>query len=170
MRLGILGAGTIGEKHAAAAASVGIEVVRVVDQNVDRATAVAQVYGSLSDDEPRSLWDDDSLDAVVIAVPNYLHRSMALEAMRSGKDVLLEKPMAMSASECDELVEASDQTRRILQIGYTHRFTAVGTGAKEYIDTGQLGEIYHAKAHLHLRRESLAWGAGLRPRSSPVGH
>lgn len=152
MRLGIIGSGAIGHKHVTAAKSVGLSVGRVVDSDKNRAAALADLCGAVSDVDPQAVWDDDSINAVVIAVPNYLHRPLALEAMRAGKDVLLEKPMALTSSECDELVDVAEQTRRILQIGYTHRFTAVGAAARELVDSGALGDIYHAKAHLHLRR------------------
>lgn len=152
MRLGILGAGAIGEKHAAAAASVGIEVGRVVDRSAERAVDLAHQHNADSGTEPQTLFDDDSLDAVVIGVPNCFHRPLALEAMRAGKDVLLEKPMALNAEECDELVDVAKETGRVLQIGYVHRFTAVGAEAKSVIETGVLGELYHAKAHVHIRR------------------
>lgn len=152
MRLGILGAGAIGEKHAAAAASVGVEIGRIVDRAAERAVDLAHQYDAASGTEPQSLFDDDSIDAVVIGVPNCFHRPLALEAMRAGKDVLLEKPMALSAVECDELIDAAEETGRVLQIGYAHRFTAVGAEAKAVIDTGALGDLYHAKAHLHIRR------------------
>ena len=152
MRLGILGAGTIGEKHAAAAATAGVEVGRIVDRAAERAVDLAHQYAAASATEPASLWDDDAIDAVVIGVPNCFHRPLALEAMRAGKDVLLEKPMALTAAECDELIDCAEETGRLLQVGYTHRFTAVGSEAKAVIDSGALGELYHAKAHLHLRR------------------
>ncbi|TWT93419.1 putative oxidoreductase YcjS [Botrimarina colliarenosi] len=152
MRLGILGAGAIGAKHAAAAVSVGVDVGRVVDRDADRAAALAGDYDAASGSDAKSLWDDSSLDAIVIGVPNCFHRPMALEAMRAGKDVLLEKPMALTAPECDELIAAAEETGRVLQIGYTHRFTAVGSGAKGVVDAGELGAVYHAKAHLYLRR------------------
>jgi predicted dehydrogenase len=152
MRLGILGAGAVGAKHAAAAAIAGVELARVVDRNIDRAAAIADGFDAASSDDPRSLWDDASIDAVVIGVPNCFHRPLALEAMRAGKDVLLEKPMALTAAECDELCEAAQELGRVLQIGYAYRFTAVGAGAKGLVESGVLGDVYHAKAHLHLRR------------------
>lgn len=152
MRLGILGAGAIGEKHASAASAVGVEVTAVIDRDADRATALAGDHGAVSATEPQSLWDNDAIDAVVIGVPNCFHKPLALEALQAGKHVLLEKPMALSAGECDELIVAAEKAGRHLQIGYAHRYTAVGSGAKQLIDTGDLGDLYHAKAHLHLRR------------------
>ncbi|TWT41406.1 Gfo/Idh/MocA family protein [Botrimarina hoheduenensis] len=152
MRLGILGAGAIGEKHANAATSVGVEVTRIVDRDGDRALALASNYDAASSNDPKSLWDDANVDAVVIGVPNCFHKPLAIDAMRAGKDVLLEKPMALTAVECDELMSVAEDTGRLLQVGYVHRFTAVGSGAKRVVDAGELGNVYHAKAHLFIRR------------------
>ena len=152
MRLGILGAGAIGEKHAEAAAAAGVQIARVVDQSADRAKELATAHNAQHSDQAGSLWDDAQVDAVVIGVPNCFHKPLAAEALRAGKHVLLEKPMALSAEECDELIAIAKETGKLLQIGYTHRFTAVGQAAKRIADSGDLGEIYHAKAHLYIRR------------------
>ncbi len=152
MRLGILGAGAIGEKHCEAAKSAKVEVIRIVDHSIDRASGLADKYCAEASEDPKSLWNDASIDAVVIGVPNKFHQPLAHDALLAGKDVLLEKPMALSAIECDELINVAHQQARILQIGYTHRYTAVGSGAKTYVKSGELGEVYHVKAHLHLRR------------------
>ncbi len=169
MRLGILGAGSIGEKHAEAAASVGIEIGRVVDTNQDRAAAVAEPYAASAATEPQALWDDDSVEAVLISVPNRFHKPLAIDALRAGKDVLLEKPMAMNAAECAEIEAVVQETGRHLQIGHTHRFTAVGSAAKGVIDAGTLGEVYHAKAHLHLRRSIPGLGGWFTTKSMSGG-
>ncbi len=58
----------------------------------------------------------DGLDAVVIAVPNHLHKPCAVAALRAGKDVLLEKPMAMNTAECDEIITARRESGRIVQM------------------------------------------------------
>ncbi|MEQ8847732.1 Gfo/Idh/MocA family oxidoreductase [Botrimarina sp.] len=152
MRVGIIGAGAIGEKHAAACQAVGVEVGWVIDRDEARAAKLADAHHATAKADPEHLWEDGSVGAVVVGVPNCFHKPLAIEAMQAGKDVLLEKPMAFTAQECDEILSVAESTGRLLQIGYAHRFTAVGAGAKQVIDTGALGEIYHAKAHLHLRR------------------
>ncbi|TWT35632.1 putative oxidoreductase YcjS [Posidoniimonas corsicana] len=152
LRLGIIGAGAIGEKHAEAAAAAGLQVAGVVDQNLDQAERLAVQHNAYAASDCESLWGDSSIQAVVIAVPNSLHRPLAVDAMRAGKDVLLEKPMGLTATDCDELVELAEDSGRILQVGYAHRFTSVGRAAKQCVLAGDLGQIYHAKAHLHLRR------------------
>ncbi|MEO1497718.1 MAG: Gfo/Idh/MocA family oxidoreductase [Planctomycetota bacterium] len=152
MKLGIIGAGAIGEKHAAAAAGVGVEVAAIADRDADRAAALAGSYEAAAEAEPRAVFDNADVDAVVIGVPNCFHKPLAIDAMRAGKDVLLEKPMALSAAECDELIATAEETGRVLQIGYVHRFTSVGSAAKRVAESGDLGEVYHAKAHLFIRR------------------
>ncbi len=72
--------------------------------------------------------------------------------MQLGKDVLLEKPMGMDASECDRIIATQQQTGRVLQIALVHRYTSVAQRAREIAAAGELGEIYHAKAHLYQRR------------------
>ncbi|MGL4515006.1 MAG: Gfo/Idh/MocA family protein [Lacipirellulaceae bacterium] len=152
LRLGIIGAGAIGAKHAAAASAVGVTVTRVADRDATRADELAATCGATAVAEHGQLLADSEVDAVVVGVPNCFHKQIALEAMRAGKDVLLEKPMALSAAECDELLDCQAETGRVLQIGFAHRYTAVGQGAKRVVDQGALGEVYHAKAHLYLRR------------------
>jgi predicted dehydrogenase len=66
--------------------------------------------------------------------------------------VFLEKPMALTVQQCHEISEVADSHNRILQIGYAHRYTGVGQISRELIQQGKLGEIYHARANLFLRR------------------
>jgi predicted dehydrogenase len=163
IRLGIIGAGSIGEVHAEAAVAAGQTVAAVADVNREAAIRLAAALdgqqsrgqpscGCRAHDSAASLLEDDSIDAVVVSVPNRWHRELAIEAMRAGKDVLLEKPMGLSAAECQQTIEVAGETGRILQIGMMHRWTAVGQAAKNAVATGDLGEIYHAKAHLYRRR------------------
>ncbi|MEO2049728.1 MAG: Gfo/Idh/MocA family oxidoreductase [Pirellulales bacterium] len=169
IRLGIIGAGSIGEVHAKAALAAGQTVAGVADVNLEAATRMVAmleetpVTGSISGSSggasgcrayasATQLLADDSVDAVVVCVPNRWHCEIASEAMRAGKDVLLEKPMGLNAAECQQAIEVAAQTERVLQIGMVHRHTAVGQAAKDVVEAGDLGNIYHAKAHLYRRR------------------
>ncbi|MCH2115626.1 MAG: Gfo/Idh/MocA family oxidoreductase [Pirellulales bacterium] len=153
MQLGIIGAGTIGEVHARAAHAVGQTVVAVADLELAKAQRLAAAYpGARATNTISDLLDDAAIDAVVIAVPNKWHRPLAVDALRAGKDVLLEKPMALTAAECSEVNRVVADTGRILQIGMVYRFSAAAQAAKSVIDQGDLGEIYHAKAHMIRRR------------------
>lgn len=152
MKIGIIGAGMIGQKHAAAARLAGAKIAWVVDANESVGQVLAQEYEAAYSNSPAEVWRDDSVAAVVIGVPNYLHQPLAIDALQAGKDVFLEKPMALTLEECQTIASVAESTSRILQIGFVHRYTGVGKLAKELAASGKLGEIYAAKANLFLRR------------------
>ncbi len=153
IRLGIVGAGTIGEIQAIAAKAAKQTIAGIADVDKSRAHELAtQFTDATVTDNPQVLLGDPTIDAIVVCVPNRWHKELAIAAMRAGKDVLLEKPMGMNAAECQEINDTAISTDRILQIGMANRFTAVGQAAKELISSGDLGEIYHAKAHMYRRR------------------
>jgi predicted dehydrogenase len=153
IKLGIIGAGAIGAHHTATAKRVGVEVVGVADVNETAARALAQKEGvAVALADPLALLAIEDIDAVVVGVPNKFHKDLALAAMRAGKDVLLEKPMAMNVAECREINAEAKAQKRIVQIGFVHRFTTVAQTAKRFIDDGTLGTIYHAKANMYRRR------------------
>lgn len=153
IRLGIIGAGTVGQMHAAAAHAAGITVVSIVDSIPERGRALAEgLDGAKYSADVGTILNDSSIQAVVVAVPNRWHKELAIAVMNAGKDVLLEKPMGMNRLECAEINRVSDATQRIVQIGMANRFSAVAQAAKPIVSNGELGHIYHAKAHLYRRR------------------
>lgn len=151
-RIGVVGAGSIGLKHVEAAVARGIDVACVADADEKRAAEVASVAGARSVSSVSELCADDSVSGVVISVPNFLHKSLAIEALQAGKDVLVEKPMGLNAGECDELNRIAEENNRVLQVGMVHRYTAVGKEAHKIASSGKLGTVYHAKAALYMRR------------------
>lgn len=152
LSIGIIGAGTIGEQHVKAAVSAHIDVKYVVDVNLPAAEALAEICDATPTDDADQLWADGGVAGVVIAVPNTLHRPLAVRALEAGKDVLLEKPMGLNAAECDQINAVAARSGQLVQVGLVHRYSSVGQGTKEVIDAGQLGDIYHAKALLYRRR------------------
>ena len=150
--LGIIGAGTIGHQHVKAAVAADIDVKYVVDVNRAAAKALAELCDATAADDAETLWADPDVSGVVIAVPNALHRPLAMRSLEAGKDVLLEKPMGLDAAECDQINAAAAKHDRVVQVGLVHRYSAVGHAAKQFVDAGQLGHIYHAKALLYRRR------------------
>lgn len=153
IRLGIIGAGAIGEVHAIAAQAAGQTVAAIADLDLAKAEELAADFPTASAlGDPKELLADSEIDAVVIAVPNRWHKELAMAALRAGKDVLLEKPMGLNAAECQEINEVVEQTGRLLQIGMVYRYSAPAQAAKRIIESGDLGQISHAKAHLFRRR------------------
>jgi predicted dehydrogenase len=85
------------------------------------------------------------IDAVSIALPNWLHAEVALAALRAGKHVMLDKPMATNARDAARLVAAAKKGGRLLMVGQNIRFTPEVQTAKQLVTNGVLGEVYHAK-------------------------
>ena len=153
LQLGVIGAGTIGEVHAQAALAAGQTIVAVADLDLAKAELLAAAYpAARATDNLSALLEDPVIDAIVVAVPNKWHKELAIQALEAGKHVLLEKPMALSAAECGEINSVVADTGGILQIGMVFRFGAAAQAAKKVIDQGDLGQIYHAKAHMIRRR------------------
>lgn len=152
-RIGIIGAGTIGKIHLEAAREAGVSITAIADKNEVLATDVAssgQVRHAFGN--ARDLINCDDVDAVIVGVPNAEHAPIAMMALEAGKDVLCEKPMAMSVEQCRQMNETAKKHDRLLQIGFVQRFSAPATAAREFIKAGRLGNIYHVKANYYRRR------------------
>jgi len=92
--------------------------------------------------DPQEIIGNGKIDCVVIATPLSTHFQLALDALRAGRHVLVEKPLARSSSECEQLIAAAEQAGRILFVGHTFKYNAGIRAAKEYIDRGEIGELY----------------------------
>ena len=88
------------------------------------------------------------IDAVAVVTPNDLHAEMGVAAMVAGKDVLLEKPIANTAAECDRLIDTARRTGRILSIGHQLRLSQQWGRVKALVAAGEIGELLHAHVSL----------------------
>jgi predicted dehydrogenase len=102
-------------------------------------------------DDWDSLLADEELSAVVIALPVALHHRFALEALDAGKHVLVEKPLARSVAECDELIRMAEQRQRVLMVGHTFEFNPAVRLVGDYLRDGELGDPYY----ISMRRTNL---------------
>jgi predicted dehydrogenase len=150
--IGIIGAGMIANIHAESAARIGTNVLTVFDSRLERANEFAQKHVCEVEESFDAMLRRDDLDGVVIAVPNDKHAQFAIDALQAGKHVLLEKPMAMSLAQCDAIVEARNQSSKVLQMGFVCRFAPAAMKAKEIIESGTLGDIHHVQATLLRQR------------------
>ena len=121
LRVGVVGVGYLGRLHAQKyAAQLDATLVGVADVDADRAAEVAALCQTATLTDYRDLFDQ--VDCVSIAVPTQLHYTVARDFLTRGIDVLVEKPLAASATEGRELVEIAERSRRILQVGHLERF------------------------------------------------
>lgn len=103
-----------------------------------------------------TLLEDEAIDAVYIPLPNALHREWALKAMRKGKHVLCEKPLALNEEEVREMVETARENGVLLMEGFMYRYTRRMEKVMEILGSGVLGEIRHVDASFRffLNREN----------------
>ncbi|MFM7363020.1 MAG: Gfo/Idh/MocA family protein [Cuspidothrix sp.] len=87
--------------------------------------------------------NDPEVNGVVIATPASSHYQLTKAALKAGKHVLVEKPLAMSTLEADELVSLAEETGRVLMVGHTFLYNSAVRYVKEFIERGELGEIYY---------------------------
>jgi predicted dehydrogenase len=94
----------------------------------------------------RQALDDDQVDAVVVVTPTDYHREIVVAAAEAGKHILCEKPMAMTAAECDEMIDASEKNNVVLQIGFMRRFDQSFVYAREQVRQGAIGDVVLVKS------------------------
>ena len=109
----------------------------------------------------KELLKDESIDVVHVCTPNRSHSFISVDAMRAGKHVMCEKPMAINSKEAKAMLDASKETGKKLTIGYQGRFRKDSQYLKNCCENGELGEIYYAKAHALRRRAVPTWGVFL---------
>jgi UDP-N-acetylglucosamine 3-dehydrogenase len=127
LRVMILGAGAMARKHIEAYQRLAnVELVAVVNRGEDRARAVCTAYG-IPHYETDFVAALSKIEAEVVSVclPTFLHPEMAIQAMKQGKHVLTEKPIALSLEEADAMIVAAEQTKRKLSVVFNRRFNTV---------------------------------------------
>src|SRR2546422_7897 len=124
LRCAVIGAGGIGLDHLNSLASfpraVAVAIAESHPQRLAEAAHRFKIDRSYAD--YRVLLEQPDIDAVTIALPNYLHAPVAIGALKARKHVLLEKPMAMNATEAAKIIDAAKKMRRTLMVGQNFRF------------------------------------------------
>lgn len=118
-----------------------VKLVGLFDLNHERAEELANRYGAQAYDSWEEMLQDPQIDAVSICTANHVHAAMSIDALKSGKHVLCEKPMAVTLQECEDMVNAAKESGKFLMIGQNQRLTAAHQKARELIQKGEIGEI-----------------------------
>ncbi len=141
MKVGVIGAGAMGQNHLRIYNEMrDIELVGVCDIDKARATSLARTYNTRPFFEPEKLLEQE-LDAVSIVVPTTLHSKVALQAIKSGTHLLVEKPIADTVENADIMIKAAHDAKVKLMVGHIERFNPAVLKLKEIIDSGMLGKI-----------------------------
>lgn len=157
VKIGIIGCGGIAmNKHFPALALVPeVEMTAFCDTTLDKAEVAARKYGAegaKTYQDYRQLLADPSLDVIHVCTANDTHAEITIAALEAGKHVMCEKPMAKTAAEAEQMLEAARRTGKKLSIGYNNRFRSDSQQLYRICRSGDLGEIYYAKAHAIRRR------------------
>jgi UDP-N-acetylglucosamine 3-dehydrogenase len=141
-RVAVVGVGTMGRQHARIYhALTGVELVAVADIDGLRARRVASELGCRAYPDHRRLFEYEELDAISAVVPTSLHLEVASAALASGLDVLVEKPLATSVADAEQLAEQAERLRRVLAVGHVERFNPAVRELKRRIDDGSFGSV-----------------------------
>jgi UDP-N-acetylglucosamine 3-dehydrogenase len=142
MKIGVVGAGFIGAVHLNAYANMPeVEVAGVADALPETASAGAAVVGARAYSSYEDLIAAEEVDVVDVCLPTAYHRELALKAVREGKHVILEKPIARTLDDAEAIVEAFSVEGRRLFVGHVLRFFPEFARIKQMIDAGELGRI-----------------------------
>lgn len=149
IRVALLGSGYIQEFHARAVLEhPSAELVVVANWREQSANALAERYAI-----PRVTTDWNEIveatdvDAAVVATPNALHAPQSVALLRAGKHVIVEKPMATSVTECDEMIDASRASGAFLMVAHCWRFRDEVRAMRERVASGELGEVVKTRGY-----------------------
>lgn len=174
LKVGVVGLG-VGRRFVEAfAAHPNATVIAICGKEPDILAAVSREHAI-----PRSYEDfadlvaDSEVELVVIATPHALHAPMAVQALRAGKHVVVEKPMCVSLEECAAMIRAVEESGKLLAVDQVLRFYPYYQSVKAHVEQGGLGDIYYAEAdYLHnttrLIRERTVWRGSVEHSHYPI--
>jgi predicted dehydrogenase len=157
MRVGVIGVGVFGSLHARVYAEAEIaELVAVADVDVERAAEVARRHDCASYSDYRELLARPDVDAVSVCTTDRLHAGPVIAAVRAGKHVMVEKPLATSLEECDAMIAAARAAGVMLTVGHILRFDPRYRAARDAIRGGRVGRPLHVAARRNNRGSAAA--------------
>lgn len=141
-RIGIVGAGIIGHQHKAAMMkNPDCQLTAVCDLALEKAVEVAEGTGAAVYTDYREMAKKETLDAVILNLPHFLHKEVTIYFLERRIAVLVEKPMANTVAECEEMIEAARKHQTLLAVGHVQRYFESYRKVKELIDTEALGKL-----------------------------
>ena len=160
IQLALIGAGIQGQGDTRTALQVpGVKLVAVADCYDGRLAHTKELWGSdlFTTRDYREILARKDVDAVLIATPDHWHRQAAVDAMKAGKDVYLEKPMIHIYPDGPEIIDTVRSTNRILQVGSQRVSSIVYAKAKELLASGAIGKLNMVSAHWDRNSSIGAW-------------
>jgi UDP-N-acetylglucosamine 3-dehydrogenase len=149
MRAAVIGVGAMGRNHARVYQEIpDVELVAVVDSNSTLAQETTRLRGGCAYTDYRLMLEEVRPDVVTVAVPTHVHFRVVLDALEAGCHVLVEKPIAATLEEGQQMIERAAGLGRILAVGHIERYNPAVIELKRRLDAGELGGVFQ----VHARR------------------
>jgi predicted dehydrogenase len=146
--IGLVGCGGIGVLRAQALAkNAAFHLAAVTDVDPQRAGSFSAQFKSAAEKDWPALLHRPGVDAVIISTPPDSHAEIAIAALQAGKHVLCEKPLARTPEECRRMLDAARNSGRTLATGFNYRFYPSVMKAREFFDTGAIGELDYIRSY-----------------------
>lgn len=153
LRFGIIGCGRVAPRHAQSIRqSAQAELVAIADKIPSRAAHFSKEYGAEAHTDYHELLARDDIDVVNICTPSGLHAVMGIEALEAGKHVIVEKPIALSTSDADQLIAKSETTGKKLCVILQNRYNPPMQDIFEAVHTGKIGRVLLGSATVRWYR------------------
>jgi predicted dehydrogenase len=142
LKIGIIGTGVIANEHATSIQKdpeLTLAAVSEIDEAKGRAFATERACAFYTD--YHAMLQKEDLNVVVVCLPHHLHYSAGMAVLESGRHLFMEKPMANSVRECDELIQKAQAKKVLLMVGQTHQYQPALRKARSLMDEGRIGKL-----------------------------
>ncbi|MBN2853463.1 MAG: Gfo/Idh/MocA family oxidoreductase [Clostridia bacterium] len=152
-KCGIVGTGSIAKWHYEAIEATGKGMVTgACSRNREKLAVFCEAYQIKAYSSYEEMLSDQSIDVICICTPSGLHSEMIIKASNAGKNIVVEKPMAITKKQCDEVIKALEKNRTLLSVAYQSRFSDSFVAVKKAINDGVLGKIMFADVYMKFYR------------------
>ena len=160
LKIGIIGVGGIGRHYINMFKKIsGVRVVAGADVSEKALAEVEKMDAGIERfTDYRQMLKLPAIDAVAVCTPNKLHYEPTIDALASGRPVIVEKPMAMNAADADKMCQAARKADQLLMIGFQWRFHPTAQMIRRAVDAGELGKILYVRCQALRRRGIPSWG------------
>lgn len=155
INVGIVGCGNIGKRHVAVFdANPDTKILSLCDLDAQKANSLNENYGNNFEiqEDYQSLINTPGIGLVSICTPHNWHKQMTIEALRNGKHVLVEKPMALNVEDSMEMIKTSQETGNRLYVMKQNRFNVPISLTKKALDEGRLGKVFMVQCNVYWNR------------------
>ena len=161
LNFGIIGCGMIANSHANAVKSLEkAELIGITDVNENARKAFAEKYNTSSFNTPEELLSSPQIDVVCICTPSGLHAQLAIKAANAGKNIVVEKPMAITLQDCDEIIKACEVNKVKMAVISQLRFTDAMGKIKDAVGRNLLGRLVMGDVYMKYYRSPEYYGTG----------